>query len=77
MPTVPTAIPWHDGFDWNVVNYAPITLGGVLLAVGLWWVLSARRWFKGPVVEGTEDELARIEAQYESPGTPGAAPSSA
>jgi amino acid transporter len=76
MPTVPTAIPWHDGFDWNVANYAPITLGGVLLAVGLWWVLSARKWFKGPVVEGTEDDLARIEAQYDSAATD-AAPSSA
>jgi hypothetical protein len=76
MPTVPTAIPWHDGFDWNVVNYAPITLGGVLAAVGLWWVLSARKWFKGPVVEGTEEDLARIEAQYDTT-TAGTAPSSA
>ena len=24
----PTAIPWNSGFDWNVVNYAPITVGG-------------------------------------------------
>ncbi|HEY6055200.1 MAG TPA: amino acid permease [Gaiellaceae bacterium] len=67
MPTVPAAIPWKSGFDWNLVNYAPITFGGVLGAVGLWWVVSARKWFKGPVVEGTEEELARIEAGYELP----------
>ena len=53
MPTVPTAIPWHSGFDWNVVNYAPITVGGALLLVGSWWVVSAHTWFKGPVSEGS------------------------
>ena len=31
-----------------------------------WWLLSARRWFKGPVVQGTEDELAQIDEAYES-----------
>jgi amino acid transporter len=70
MPTVPTGIPWHSGFDWNVVNYAPITVGGVLLAVGIWWMVSARKWFKGPVVEGTEEELERIEAGLDAAGTP-------
>jgi amino acid transporter len=64
MPTVPTAIPGHDGFDWNVVNYAPITVGGVLLIVGVWWLVSARKWFVGPVREGTDEELARIEAGF-------------
>jgi len=67
MPTTPTAIPWHSGFNWNVVNYAPITVGGVLLAVGAWWLVSARRWFKGPVREGSDEELARIEAGYDVP----------
>jgi amino acid transporter len=69
MPTVPTAIPWHTGFDWNVVNYAPITVGGVLLAVGIWWLVSARKWFKGPVREGTDEELAQIEAGYAGGGS--------
>lgn len=77
MPTVPTGIPWKTGFDWNVVNYAPITLGGVLLAVAIWWVASARHWFKGPVVEGNEEELAQIEAQYDRPGGAGTAVPSA
>jgi amino acid transporter len=72
MPTVPTAIPWHSGFDWNVVNYAPITVGGVLLLVGAWWLVSAHKWFKGPVVQGSEEELAAMEAQYD---TGAAAPS--
>lgn len=68
MPTAPAAIPWRTGFAWSFVNYAPITVGGVLVAVGLWWAVSARKWFKGPVSEGSEEELARIEAGFvESP----------
>jgi amino acid transporter len=69
MPTVPTAIPWHSGFDWNVVNYAPITVGGVIVLTGIWWALSARKWFKGPVVQGTEEELARLEAGLDAGAT--------
>ena len=69
MPTMPTGIPWHSGFNWNVVNYAPITVGGVLVLVGTWWFVSARKWFKGPVVEGTDEELAKIEAGMNAPGT--------
>jgi amino acid transporter len=70
MPVTPTGIPWHSGFNWNVVNYAPITVGGVLLLVSAWWFASARTWFKGPVVEGTEEELERIEAGMASGGSP-------
>jgi amino acid transporter len=65
MPTVPTASPFNSGFDWNVANYAPITVGGVLILAGGWWLLSARRWFKGPVAQGSEAELERIEAGYD------------
>ncbi len=64
MPTVPTGIPWKDGFDWNVVNYAPLTVGGAFLLFGGWWVVSAHRWFTGPRRQGSEEELERIEAQY-------------
>jgi amino acid transporter len=70
MPTVPTGIPWHSGFDWNVVNYAPITVGGVIVLAGIWWLVSARKWFKGPIVQGTEEELERIEATFDAPAGP-------
>lgn len=30
-------------------NYAPIALGVCLSVILLWWILDARRWFKGPV----------------------------
>jgi amino acid transporter len=75
MPIVPTGIPWHSGFDWNVVNYAPITVGGALLLFGGWYVISAHTWFKGPVRQGSEEELERIESGYDTSVPP--APASA
>ena len=32
-------------------------------------MISAHKWFKGPVRQGTEEELERIEKIYESGGT--------
>jgi amino acid transporter len=72
MPTVPAGIPWNDGFDWNVVNYAPLTVGGAFLFFGGWWLISANKWFTGPISQGSEEELERIEREYESPGAAGA-----
>jgi amino acid transporter len=59
LPFTPAAVPFNKDFDWNAVNYAPITVGGVLLAVGLWWLLSARHSFTGPVrnVQFADDAL--------------------
>jgi amino acid transporter len=62
LPTSPGGMPWRDGFDWNLVNYAPLTIGTALLLFGGWYAVSARTWFKGPVSMGTEDELERLEA---------------
>ncbi|MDX6512681.1 MAG: hypothetical protein QOE36_2185 [Gaiellaceae bacterium] len=71
MPTVPTGVPWNKDFTWLSFNYAPIAVGGTILLVGAWWLLSAHKWFTGPVVQGSEDELAAIEARY---GETGSAP---
>ena len=60
-PVTPTGIPWKDGFNWDVANYAPLTVGGALLLFGGWWLISAKNWFKGPVRMGTEEELERME----------------
>ncbi len=62
MPIAPAGIPWQKGFDWNVVNYAPITVGGAFVLFGGWYALSARHWFKGPVRQGSEEELERLKA---------------
>ncbi len=42
-------------------NYAGVTVLGTLLIVGVWWLVSARNWFKGPIIQGSAAELAAIE----------------
>ena len=64
-PLSPAGIPWNSGFTWLAVNYAPIAVLGTLFLVGGWWLISAHNWFKGPIAQGTPEELARIEDQFE------------
>ena len=66
MPPYSISAPWKDGFTWEAVNYAPILVGGALLLFGGWWVLSANKWFKGPVRMGTEEELERLEEEQKA-----------
>jgi amino acid transporter len=70
LPIAPGGVPWDDAFDWNVVNYAPLTVGGALVLFGGWYALSAKKWFKGPVRQGSEEELEQIEAGLASPPSP-------
>jgi amino acid transporter len=60
LPQAPTGVPGRDEFDWKYVNYAPITVGAVILGVGLWWLISARHKFTGPVRNIDTDELGRV-----------------
>ena len=57
MPVTPTGIPFHAGFTWTVVNYAPLTLIAALALFGGWWLISARHWFRGPVRQASFEEL--------------------
>jgi amino acid transporter len=66
LPTSPAGEPWNSAFTWNAVNYAPVTIVGAFLLFGGWWVLSARKWFTGPVRMGTEIELEQLEAKQEN-----------
>jgi hypothetical protein len=74
LPILPQGIPFKSGFTWLDVNYAPIALVGTFVLVGGWWQLSAKNWFKGPVAQGTDEELARIESGYGDGGLPTPAP---
>jgi amino acid transporter len=46
-------------------NYTPVAVAAVLGFAGVWWLVSARRWFTGPKVQGTPEELAAIEHELE------------
>ncbi|GAA2380780.1 amino acid permease [Dactylosporangium salmoneum] len=49
MPFTPAAVPGNDGFTWTAVNYAPLALLLVIGGAALWWAVSAKHWFKGPI----------------------------
>jgi amino acid transporter len=55
LPTTPAGVPWRDEFTWSSVNYAPLVTGGVILIVGVWWLVSAKKTFTGP--RHTVDEI--------------------
>ncbi|HET7388806.1 MAG TPA: amino acid permease [Nocardioidaceae bacterium] len=59
LPFVPQGWPGNKDFTWSSVNYAPILTIGSLIVITIWWVSSARHWFKGP--QHTIDE-AVVEA---------------
>ena len=50
----------------DALNYAPIAVGLVIGFAGIYWAVSARRWFHGPKVMGTPEELAAIERDLEA-----------
>jgi amino acid permease (GABA permease) len=54
------------------LNYTIVAVGVVGLGTALWWVVSAHKWFKGPIVQGSEEQLAAIEAELANVGTPAA-----
>jgi hypothetical protein len=75
LPTFKGGVPFEKGFHWSILNYTPLPVGGALLLFGGWYLLSGRKWFKGPVRQGDEAELERIEAGFSTPGTaPAASP---
>ena len=63
LPFTPAAVPWNDEFEWSAVNYAPITVIVVLGAVGIWWLVSARHKFTGPVRNIEFDDTGRVVAE--------------
>jgi amino acid transporter len=45
----PGGVYFKNGFTWNLVNYAPIVTIAIMLAVTIWYLVSAKRSFTGPV----------------------------
>jgi amino acid transporter len=63
LPFTPAAVPWNDEFDAKAFNYAPVTVLVVLGAVGIWWLVSARHKFTGPVRNIEFDDTGRVIAE--------------
>ena len=62
---LPQAAP---GNTLQTFNYAIVAVAVVAIYSGGYWFLSAKNWFKGPKVQGSTEELARIEAELEAVG---------
>ncbi|MFG2606571.1 amino acid permease [Streptomyces sp. NPDC048514] len=63
--TVLFMLPTTAPVTGNTFNYTPAAVLLVLGFAGVWWILSARHWFKGPKVQGTTEELAAIEHELD------------
>jgi len=63
LPFTPAGVYFGKQFSWSSVNYAPLVTIGVMVLVTLWYLLSARKTFKGPVrtVEFEEDGVTVAE----------------
>ena len=49
FPTAHGGIPWASDFAWKYVNYTPLLIGGALILLWIFWHVSVKKWFKGPV----------------------------
>ncbi len=58
-------LPQVNPVNASTFNYAPLAVGAVVVFAGGWWVLGANKWFKGPKIQGTAEELAAIERDLE------------
>ncbi len=61
-------LPQASPITVDTFNYTPIAFLVVLGGAALWWVLSARKWFTGPKVQGSAEELAAVEKELKELG---------
>ena len=58
LPYTPAGLPWNDGFDATLVNYSA---GAILIPLifGIWYLVSAKNKYQGPVSTLEEDVVTR------------------
>ncbi|MGK2954543.1 MAG: amino acid permease [Solirubrobacterales bacterium] len=71
VPTAAVSVPWDDAFDIKYLNYAPVTVLIVIVAVGLWWLISAKNTFQGPIRQVRTDDTGRVIDEGEMAGDGG------
>jgi hypothetical protein len=64
IPFASAGVPWNSGWKWSSLNYSPLVLL-VGLAVGIWWIVDARKKYTGPV--RTIDEVPMEEMPETGP----------
>jgi amino acid permease (GABA permease) len=66
--TVLFMLPQVSPVNGSTFNYTPVAVLVVLGFAGIWWMVSAKNWFTGPKVQGTEEELEAAERDLETLG---------
>jgi amino acid permease (GABA permease) len=61
--TILFMLPQAGPIKWSNFNYAVFAVLVVIGFAGIYWLVSARHWFKGPKVQGSPEELAAIERE--------------
>jgi amino acid transporter len=73
IPTSHAGVPWNSDFKWTAFNYSPLVLL-VGIIVGIWWQISAKNKYTGPVRTIDEEEFGAIAGEPAAPAPPPAAP---
>jgi hypothetical protein len=62
FPTSLGGMPWDPSFEWKFVNYTPLLVGGVLVLLYIYWHVSVKNWFTGPIkqVDETDGQLEGV-----------------
>jgi amino acid transporter len=58
LPYTPAGLPWNSGFDASLVNYTPFAIA-LPLIFGVWYLVSAKNRYTGPVRTLEEDVVTR------------------
>jgi amino acid permease (GABA permease) len=66
--TVLFMLPQVNPIDRSTFNYTPVAVLAVIGFAGIYWLVSARKWFTGPKVQGSAEELAALERDLEAAG---------
>ena len=75
LPAYQGGIPFKSNFLWiDLQLHAAAGLRRRSSSSAAGTSFSARKWFKGPVRQGTDEELEQIEAGFEAPGAPATSP---
>jgi amino acid transporter len=61
--TILFMLPQVGPINFTTFNYAVFAVLAVIGFAGIYWLVSARKWFTGPRVQGTPEELAAIEQE--------------
>ena len=64
--TVLFMLPTVNPITWDNFNYTVFAVVAVIGFAGIYWLVSARKWFTGPKVQGSAEEMASIEAELDS-----------